>query len=132
MVVVSWGILSRNSPQILCQERNGNLHSFSFPLKPMFSSPSPTKVIIIIASGREPVTRHYSKVESHPVSQLLADEEESISSRNFKHLSISNLDYQRSRIQAFLPIHLKVVLFLIRTLRQSVFLTYSPTCLKRL
>lgn len=42
----------------------------------MFSSPSPTKVIIIIASGKEPVTRHYSKVESHPVSQLLADEEE--------------------------------------------------------
>ena len=73
---MGWGILGRNSPQILCQERIGNLLSFSFPLIPMFSSPSPTKVIIIIASGREPVTRHYSKVESHPVSQLLADEEE--------------------------------------------------------
>lgn len=39
----------------------------------MFLSPSPTKVIIIIASGREPVTRHYCEVESHPDSQLLVD-----------------------------------------------------------
>lgn len=42
----------------------------------MFLSPSPTKVVIIIASGKEPVTRHYSKVESHPVSQLLVDKKE--------------------------------------------------------
>lgn len=42
----------------------------------MFSSPSPTKVVIIIASGKEPVTRHYSKVESHPVSRLLVDKKE--------------------------------------------------------
>lgn len=44
----------------------------SFSLKPMISSPGPTKVVIIIASGREPVTHHYSKVESHPVSQISA------------------------------------------------------------
>lgn len=42
----------------------------------MFSSPSPTKVIIIIASGKEPVTRHYSKVESHPAGRLLVDKKE--------------------------------------------------------
>lgn len=31
----------------------------------MFLSPSPTKVIIIIASGKEPVTHHYCEEESH-------------------------------------------------------------------
>lgn len=51
-------------------------YSFYFPLKPMFSSPSSTKVIIIIASGMEPVTRHYSKVKSHPDGQLLGDKNE--------------------------------------------------------
>lgn len=94
VAVVGWGTLGRNSPQILCQERNGNLLSFSFPLNPMFSGPSPSKVIIIIASGREPVTRHYSKVESHPVSQPLDGERE-----QNQNPSISNVDNQWRREQ---------------------------------
>lgn len=43
----------------------------SFSLKPMISSPGPTKVVIIMASGREPVTHHYTKVESHPARQIV-------------------------------------------------------------
>lgn len=42
------GVLGKFSLQIGCQERNGNLPSFSFPLNPMFSSSGPAKVIIII------------------------------------------------------------------------------------
>lgn len=43
----------------------------SFSLKPMISSPGPTKVVIIMASGRGPVTHHYTKVESHPARQIV-------------------------------------------------------------
>lgn len=47
--------------------------SLYFLLNQCFLGPGPTKVIIIIASGREPVTHHYCKVESLPACQLLVD-----------------------------------------------------------
>lgn len=69
------GILAEPIPQLqmwCCEMETSHFLFPLFPLKPMFFlSPSPTKVIIITASGREPVTRHYCKVESLPDCQLL-------------------------------------------------------------
>lgn len=67
--------------------------SLYFLLNQCFLSPGPTKVIIIIASGREPVTHHYCKVESLPACQLLVDIKRNTNlDRNVSNLDIFYVD----------------------------------------